>query len=179
MDGSADQWDGRTAGRPRGTANGRLWEAGLGGLSFINERVCVRGWDRAGCDTDECPQAQELKYRGFRLPGLSPKAWRVRGHYQKPTTGPLAGEWGQASAHDAGGALSISTFSKLLCFPPKLRKKAGGPSPKVRAITADVSGACSPRCPQSHWALLGWDNSSANRQNGTNYALFRSLCSWA
>lgn len=54
MDMSTDQWRGRTAGRPRGTANGSLRGAGLSGLSFllmsvcvyllfINERVCVRG----------------------------------------------------------------------------------------------------------------------------------------
>lgn len=42
MDGSADQWDGREADRPRGTANGRLQRAGLRCLTFfINERVCV------------------------------------------------------------------------------------------------------------------------------------------
>lgn len=92
MDGSMHQWDGRTAGRPRGTANGRLWEAGLGGLSFINERVCVRGWDRAGCDTDECPQALELQYRGVWASWAEPQSLEGSGslseaHHWPPRRG--------------------------------------------------------------------------------------------
>lgn len=48
MDRSVDQWNGRTAGRPRGTANGRLERAGLRCLTFfINERVCAYGAETA------------------------------------------------------------------------------------------------------------------------------------
>lgn len=114
MDRSADQWDGRTAGRPRGTANGRLQRAGLRGPTFINERVCVYGAETARVVTLMSvphPGSSSIggvwaclveppKPGGF---GLSAGATS-----RSPPLAPSQEGGGQASAHDAGGGLSTS-----------------------------------------------------------------------
>lgn len=88
MDRSADQWDGRTGGRPRGTANGRLQEAGLRGPTFINERVCVYGAETARVVTlMSVPHPGSSSIGGVGLVGLSPQSLEGLGYRLGPRAG--------------------------------------------------------------------------------------------